>query len=419
MLANLLARRGLARAALAGLGLGFAVLAGLSLWATVSGQRSATDLRGADQTRGAWDQTLVLISTENEALFDYGREPDAMGVEFLASTVGSATPTLAWLTGRHDPGNAREVKLVADTYLTFTASLKAVVAAGRRGDHPLALAKAGEASLSVASLRKQLNAAIEVERLRLGRTLDQANRHNQRLRNGTLVALGIDLVLLSLCAAMLLRYQRRIERHAQHSSHRAMHDSLTGLPNRTLFDDRLQQAVAAAAQTAEQVALLMVDLDGFKDINDTLGHHHGDVLLKVVAERLSGTVRATDTVARLGGDEFAALLTHIGSLDQAESLAWRILDALREPADLDGETVRIGASIGIAICPEHGGQGTQLLRSADAAMYAAKRGERGVVVYPGPDAGAGADGATPAGRNLHPAAHQPGGEPAQRLFGTD
>jgi diguanylate cyclase (GGDEF)-like protein len=327
----------------------------------------------------------VLVSTENESMYDYVRGPDPVGVDLLAATIGSAQPTLLSLQRDGDPADGQQIELVAGTYATFTSSLRAVVAAGRRGDQRRATAKAAEASLSAASLRKQLNAAIEVERFELDTSVDRTTRDYQRLRAATLAVLGVDLVLLLLCAALLLGYQRRIERQAEASSHRAMHDDLTSLPNRSLFDDRLEQAVHDAARAAEPVGLLMVDLNGFKNINDTLGHHHGDVLLQVVARRLAGAVRASDTVARLGGDEFAALLTRLTSVRQATTLAGRILDALREPADLEGETVTIDASIGIAICPDHGIEARQLLRHADAAMYVAKRGRLGVVVYPGPD----------------------------------
>jgi diguanylate cyclase (GGDEF)-like protein len=414
VLARLLARRGLARAALAGLALGSAVLAGFALWGTVSGQRAAEGVRAANQTRTAWDRTLVLVSTETDAMNDYVRSRDPLAVERLASLVGSAQPTLTWLRRDGDSADADEVELVEGSYATFTASLREVVAAGRRGSHAQALAKAGEASLSTAALSKQLITAIEVERLHLNAAADRTNQSAEQLRGATLAVLAVDLVLLTLSAALLLSYQHRIERTARASSHRAMHDDLTGLPNRSLFDDRLEQAVLASARTAEPVGLLMVDLNDFKNINDTLGHHHGDVLLQLVAHRLAAGIRAGDTVARLGGDEFAVLLTRVGSVEQAAALADRLLAALREPADLEGEVVGVGASVGIAMCPDHGREARQLLRHADAAMYVAKRGRLGAVVYPGPGVGT----ADPvADRGPRPAAtrHHPGGQPTGEL----
>ncbi len=157
----------------------------------------------------------------------------------------------------------------------------------------------------------------------------------------------------------------------------AYHDALTGLPNRALFNDRLAQAIAHARRRKEGLAVLFLDLDRFKEINDTLGHHAGDELLRLVAQRLVGCVRDTDTVARLGGDEFTLVLEEIKHAEDAEAVAREILAALAEPATLEGETVRTSASIGISLYPEHGKQHEVLLRHADAAMYAAKQAGRG------------------------------------------
>ncbi|MBA2352102.1 MAG: EAL domain-containing protein [Burkholderiales bacterium] len=158
-------------------------------------------------------------------------------------------------------------------------------------------------------------------------------------------------------------------------------DSLTGLPNRVLFNDRLQQAVSAAKRKQTPMAVLMMDLDNFKDVNDTLGHHSGDALLRQVAERLSGALlRDADTIARLGGDEFAVLLP-VDNLEAAQKVARRLLDALMQPFTLDGQTIDAKTSIGIAVLPEHGADANSLMRKADVAMYAAKRSGSGIAVY--------------------------------------
>ena len=160
-----------------------------------------------------------------------------------------------------------------------------------------------------------------------------------------------------------------------------MHDTLTGLPNRQLLNDRLQQAVRSADRTGESVALLMVDLDGFKEVNDTLGHHFGDLVLQTVATRLASVARRTNTVARLGGDEFAVLLPEIGSAAEAETMAGRLLEALRRPAVLDGVPVDIDGSIGVALHPVHSANATQLVQQADVAMYTAKRQRLGTFMF--------------------------------------
>ncbi len=152
-------------------------------------------------------------------------------------------------------------------------------------------------------------------------------------------------------------------------------DSLTGLPNRALFHDRLDQAAALARRDRHDLALLFVDLDKFKAVNDELGHDAGDALLKDVAERLRRQVRESDTVARIGGDEFTVLLPAIASRENAAVVAKKIIDSLGLPFVLGakGHEARIGASIGIAIYPADASDADALIKAADSAMYAAKK----------------------------------------------
>ena len=154
--------------------------------------------------------------------------------------------------------------------------------------------------------------------------------------------------------------------------HKAHHDPLTDLPNRTLFADRLQSALSNAHRYRRLMALVYVDLDRFKDVNDTLGHNAGDALLIEASRRLGDCLRASDTVARLGGDEFAMILGEITSAGDAEEVARRALEALAQPFVLKEGTAEVSGSIGIAFYPDHGSDATSLQRHADAALYAAK-----------------------------------------------
>jgi diguanylate cyclase (GGDEF)-like protein/PAS domain S-box-containing protein len=163
-------------------------------------------------------------------------------------------------------------------------------------------------------------------------------------------------------------------------AHQALHDDLTGLPNRILLHDRLDQTIAAARRDDTPLALLLMDLDHFKEINDTLGHHSGDELLRQVGFRLAAAVRSDDTVARLGGDEFAILLPG-ADLASAQRVAASVLEALQAPVYLDGRALGVSASIGIALRPAHGDDADVLLRRADIAMYVAKRGATGYATY--------------------------------------
>jgi diguanylate cyclase (GGDEF)-like protein/PAS domain S-box-containing protein len=156
----------------------------------------------------------------------------------------------------------------------------------------------------------------------------------------------------------------------------AQRDALTGLYNRAYFSQRMQAVMEQAADDVQQVAVLFLDLDGFKKVNDTAGHEAGDHLLRIVAQRLSACVRQGDTLARLGGDEFVVLLDNVRSLAEAERLAKRIVEAIAQPFSTGGTEYYLGASIGIAAYPDHGSDAATLLRCADAAMYNAKQNGR-------------------------------------------
>lgn len=156
----------------------------------------------------------------------------------------------------------------------------------------------------------------------------------------------------------------------------AQHDALTGLPNRALLHDRLEQALASAARHGKRIALLFLDLDRFKTINDSLGHMMGDQLLQGVALRLTGCIRETDTVSRQGGDEFLIVLTGMDTPDDAARAAEKILDRLRQPFDIDSQQLGTSFSIGIALYPEDGTTVESLMKNADTAMYHAKESGR-------------------------------------------
>jgi len=169
-----------------------------------------------------------------------------------------------------------------------------------------------------------------------------------------------------------MQYQTALE-------HQATHDNLTGLANRNLLHDRIAQAIGHAKRAGRLVAVLLLDLDHFKHVNDAYGHSAGDVLLKETAARLRGCVREIDTVARLGGDEFVIVLTDLLQPEDAETIAGKVRDALAEPVRIDQKEVFVGASIGIALYPRDGEHGEILLRNADIAMYRVKEHGRNSV----------------------------------------
>ncbi|HYM51830.1 MAG TPA: EAL domain-containing protein [Candidatus Limnocylindrales bacterium] len=190
------------------------------------------------------------------------------------------------------------------------------------------------------------------------------------------MALGAERLLIGTLRDIT---ERKAERDALEV--RLLHDSLTGLPNRTLFADRLRQAIRYGQRDRSPRGLLIMDLNRFKEVNDTLGHVRGDLLLQEVAARLREVVRAGDTVARLGGDEFAIVWSQAADAHQALTAARRVMEMFDAPFTAGGAAIDLKASLGIAVFPDHGQDADTLLRHAEVAMYIAKREQLGVAVY--------------------------------------
>jgi diguanylate cyclase (GGDEF)-like protein len=194
-------------------------------------------------------------------------------------------------------------------------------------------------------------------------------------------AAWLPLVVFPILVAQLtLEYLAANNRKTAELQHQALYDALTGLPNRTSLQQQLQAGLGRTARDRGKLALLLLDLDGFKEVNDTFGHLHGDILLREVGRRLTERVGQRGSPARLGGDEFAVLLP---GADEAEAnaVAGAWLEALARPLQVEGVELFVGCSIGVALAPDHGHDPETLLRRADVAMYAAKRHHEGVVVY--------------------------------------
>ncbi len=173
----------------------------------------------------------------------------------------------------------------------------------------------------------------------------------------------------------------RLRRQAEENEFQALHDPLTAMPNRTLFRDRIQQAIRAAEREGESVAVILMDLDRFKEVNDTLGHHSGDLLLRELGARLEGALRESDTIARLGGDEFGVLLPRVAGVPAVVDVAERIAEALREPFVLEDLPLVVEASVGAAIFPADAADADTLIQRADIAMYVAKSANSDFELY--------------------------------------
>jgi diguanylate cyclase (GGDEF)-like protein/PAS domain S-box-containing protein len=222
-------------------------------------------------------------------------------------------------------------------------------------------------------------------RLKLDIPVSGAHETMGKRKNGSLFPLEFVVSSMQIGSRHLfiatLRDISERKAHTDALEYQALHDALTGLPNRSLFGDRLRQALLAARRNQKMFGVLLLDLDRFKDINDALGHDRGDSLLQEVTARLRGVLRATDTIARLGGDEFAVLTTDAKHPDDIVATAKKILAALEGPFAIADQMVETGASIGTAMYPLHGDDPSTLLRRADVAMYVAKRSGGGYAIY--------------------------------------
>jgi len=221
----------------------------------------------------------------------------------------------------------------------------------------------------------------------VSRPLEELAEGAQRIERGD-YATAIDIRQadeIGRLAKAFNRMRTGIADREEHIRYQATHDSLTGLPNRTLFHDRLSEAIEKARQSGESVAIIIMDLNRFKEINDTLGHQFGDELLFEIGHRLTGTLRDSDTVSRLGGDEFAVtVFVREGSL--ATDVAQKIGDVVEAPFTLAGVSIDVTASMGIALYPQHATDAETLMKRADVAMYEAKKNHADFAVYePGRD----------------------------------
>ncbi|GGF78254.1 diguanylate cyclase response regulator [Azorhizobium oxalatiphilum] len=203
---------------------------------------------------------------------------------------------------------------------------------------------------------------LHISKLRLKSAMDELEQRNKQLESE-------------------IEERRRIEKQIRHM---ATHDSLTGLGNRLLFLEHLGRAISYAERHVQPFALLYLDIDGFKQVNDRHGHGAGDALLCGIAQRLRENLRQEDVTARLSGDEFAVIMAPVADAEAAVKHAWRICELISEPyvLTMDGSTVevKIGASIGVALYPEHADTGTDLIRMADTAMYVVKQGGKNGVL---------------------------------------
>ncbi|HEY0000098.1 MAG TPA: bifunctional diguanylate cyclase/phosphodiesterase [Actinoplanes sp.] len=374
-----LASRALARTAIAGTAVGIAVLATLALVESAVTGEATAQVRRAQEISRSWNDVSVRINIEDAALRAYLATG---GTEYrraqLALTFDSARADLDWL---QEQGAVDRVELdvIRGAYANYSRIVVQIIAMVQRGASVQGYAEL--ASLAFAPLRDEVLENVRQNEHRLTSYLGGVDRRTAQQRTVAAVVIPFCTVVFGVCALVLVAYQRRVERQVASGRHDATHDPLTGLGNRTMLRDRLHVAIQHTDVSGAPFCLMLIDLDRFKEVNDTLGHHCGDELLVGVADRLKSASRDGAQVVRLGGDEFALVLPDVPDRAAALGAAERMLGALRQPMVLDGFTVDIDASIGVSLYPADGADGPILLQHADVAMYAAKRAHAGVAAY--------------------------------------
>jgi len=363
------------RLATVGLAVVLILLAGFSLWAALRINAAVRQVDRDSAEQQEWQTARLELATGEAALHAFVVQARP---EYRAEIMRAAVAlriALNFLERHADPedvGDARQAGVDQQRYQAATGRLLAAVAAG---DAARARAiDAREVQPSFAVLADRLAEGALDEQDQVATRLAALRRLGETLVVAAPVVFTVGLSLLIGCWLLLLGYQRRIRQQA-------LSDALTGLPNRILLLDRTAQAIRQADRELVPAALLLIDLDRFKEVNDTLGHHCGDQLLVQVGQRLRAALRGVDTVARLGGDEFAVLLPRITTGEGAVMVAGKLQDALQEPFTLQGLALEVEASIGLALYPEHGNDPDELLQHADIAMYVAKETHAGFVLF--------------------------------------
>ena len=363
------------RLATIGLAAVLVLLAGFSMWAAVRTNAAARQVDRDSAEQDVWQNARVALANVEAARHGYAEHQRTEARADIAQETRVLREALQFIEQHADPDDIAFAQQVGTELEQYQEAISRQLAAVAVGDTAgVGAVEVREVEPSFVELVEQLAAGAQDEQEQVEASVAAQRQLGSTLLVAVPVVFTVGLGLLIGCWLVLLSYQRRIKRQA-------LTDALTGLPNRTLLHDRTGQAIRQADRELVPAALLLIDLDRFKEVNDTLGHHYGDQLLIQVGQRLRPALRQVDTVARLGGDEFAVLLPRIETREGAVTVARKLQGTLEEPFPLDGLTVDVEASIGVALYPDHASDSEELLQRADIAMYTAKETHAGFVVF--------------------------------------
>ena len=353
-----------------------------AVWTSQATSTAASRAVAANHLSDLYAQATSAVGAEESLERKYRLEP---GPEIRVSYDAAAAGLVAALGQVRRDGDAGDrvfVDRVLARHRGYLAATGRMFAAVDRGDTAtVLLVDGGQVDpLFVGMEEAVLGAAGDKDRIALAE-LANLQRLETLTRQLTPLVFLVGLAFVAVLVSITRGHSRLLVVERARAVHDSLHDALTGLPNRTLLADRFGQALRADARLATSTGVLLLDLDRFKEINDTFGHHYGDEVLTQVGPRLAGVVRDVDTVARLAGDEFVVLLPEVGSVATATAVAAKLRAALGTPFHVEGIDLDVEVSVGVVLSGEHGQDATTLLQRADIAMRAAKTQNLGVSVY--------------------------------------
>ncbi|MDQ1404236.1 MAG: hypothetical protein QOG03_2552 [Actinomycetota bacterium] len=362
-------------AAAAGMLVVLVSLAVFTTWSALTASAAVSGVAAANARTAIYERARFDVLEEESLERKYRLEPGPAVSEAHATVARQLKQSMNRLAATADAKDLAQLRGILELHKSYLADIHELFAAVDAGDSALAL-KIDDTRVDpvFSTLQADIFSGLDAQVAKTARAVSSLQRAESRLLATTPLTFIVVLFLL----VKFLRVSRRYESTV---SSRALRDSLTGLPNRECFYDRATLALADEPRRLATTSVLVIDLDRFKELNDTLGHRYGDRLLCLVGPRISPLLRPSDTIARLGGDEFALLLPDAGGSLAAQQVAERVVAALREPFNLEGLTYTIDASCGHASSPDDGANVDDLLQHADVAMYIAKAAHSGVVAY--------------------------------------
>jgi diguanylate cyclase (GGDEF)-like protein len=363
----------------------FAVLicvSAFSMWSAVSTRQVAERAIASNTLSDHYAAAATAVAAEESLERKYRLEPGPEVRRRFDTATKDMRAAMELVLRDASVQDQRIARQVAEAYGPYRKAIDRMFDAVDRGETTLVLKiDNDEVDPRFEAIEGLVNRTSDIHHAAALADLAELKAREAFNAQATPAAFLIGFAFVVFFSSVLRRTRAQLDKQRTKAVHDALHDGLTGLPNRMLLADRFEHALRAGRRTSSTTALLLIDLDRFKEVNDTLGHSVGDQLLAQIGPRLVGALRGADTVARLGGDEFAVLLPDVDGLSGALDVASRLREALTEAFSVEDVELDIDASIGVVISGAHGDDAQTLLQRADIAMYVAKQQKRGVVVY--------------------------------------